>query len=198
MVDENGEQLGILPTREAYSIAQERGLDLVEVAPNERPPVCRIMDFGKFKYEQKKKAQESRKKQHTLQVKEIRLRPKTDPHDIEIKTRRAYGFLADGHKVQVAMNFRGREMAHRDRGFAIMKSVAESLSDVCKVERLPAMDGRRMIMILMRKPGWSGPKKPKPDGKPTSGGNEKPAPAPKPAVAESPSESAGSDGNPSS
>ena len=150
-MDQAGEVLGIIPTSEAQQIATDAGLDLVEVAPNVRPPVCRIMDYGKFKYEQKKR-QAKNTKQHQVQVKEIRLRPKTGEHDIQFKVKRAKAFLEHKHKVKVVVLFRGRENAHHERGREILLNIIESLEDVSKVEKQPSMDsGRTMSAILAPK-----------------------------------------------
>jgi translation initiation factor IF-3 len=121
---------------------------LVEVAPNANPPVCKVIDFGKFMYEKKKKEKEAKKKQHTIQVKELRFRPQTDDHDLEFKTRHAREFLEDGDKVKATVQFRGRDMLYTDQGKDLLKDLAEELSDVSKVESPPTMEGRRMIMIL--------------------------------------------------
>lgn len=145
VIDENGDQLGVLDTRVAVQRARDAGLDLVEVAPNERPPVCRIMDYGKFKYDQKKKG---KKHGHEQQLKEVRMRPKTDDNDRAIKLNKALKFLSKGHKVQFTMQFRGRERAHRDIGREIFLKVIEDLEPFVKVERPPSMDGRHMIIIL--------------------------------------------------
>jgi len=143
--------LGVIPTEEAQSLASEAGLDLVEVASTERPPVCRIMDFGKFKYEQKKKLSKNQK-QHQVQVKEIRLRPKTGDHDIEFKVKRARQFLEHRDKVKVNVQFRGRENAHRDRGRELLEQIMTSLEDIAKVEKTPGMEsGRNMTMVLAPK-----------------------------------------------
>ncbi len=144
----------MLPTDEALRRAREAGLDLVEVAPTERPPVCRIMDYGKWKYQQKKK----HKKHHEQQLKEVRMSPKTDDHDREIKMNRAKEFLADGDKVQFTMIFRGRERFHQDRGYSIFGEIVEQLSQVAKVERPARTEGRRMTMVLA--PDKSGGTKP--------------------------------------
>lgn len=121
---------------------------MVEVAPNANPPVCKVIDFGKFMYEKKKKEKEAKKKQHTIQVKELRFRPQTDDHDLEFKTRHAREFLEDGDKVKATVQFRGRDMLYTDQGKDLLKDLAEELSDVSKVESPPTMEGRRMIMIL--------------------------------------------------
>jgi translation initiation factor IF-3 len=121
---------------------------LVEVAPNANPPVCKVIDFGKYMYEKKKKEKEAKKKQHTIQVKELRFRPQTDDHDLEFKTRHAREFLEDGDKVKATVQFRGRDMLYTDQGKELLQNLAEELSDVSKVESAPAMEGRRMIMVL--------------------------------------------------
>lgn len=148
LIDDEGEQHGIVPTEQAGAMARERGLDLVEISPTANPPVCRIMDYGKFKYEQKKKASASKKKQHNVSVKEIRVRPKTGQNDIEVKMRRARGFLEDGDKVQITVLFRGREVVHKDLAIEKLHWLAQELQDVGKVERPPRMEGRRMHMIM--------------------------------------------------
>jgi translation initiation factor IF-3 len=151
VVGANGEVLGILATAEAQKMAVEAGLDLVEVAPNVRPPVCKIMDFGKFKYEQKRKQTKSTK-QHQQQLKEIRLRPKTGEHDIGFKVKQARTFLEDGDKVKVNVLFRGRENAHHEKGREILTQVISALEDISKVEALPRMDsGRSMSCVLTPK-----------------------------------------------
>jgi translation initiation factor IF-3 len=123
-------------------------MDLVEVAPNAKPPVCKVIDFGKFMYEKKKKEKEAKKKQHTIQVKELRFRPTTDDHDLEFKTRHAREFLEGGDKVKATVQFRGRDMLYTEQGEELLKNLAEELSDVSKIESNPTMEGRRMIMIL--------------------------------------------------
>lgn len=148
VIDQNNEQIGIVSTMEALSMARESGLDLVEVAPNSSPPVCRIMDFGKMKYEQKKKDHKARQKQHQISIKEVRLRPKIDTHDRNFKLKRAREFLTKGHKVQFTMLFRGREMAHLDLAMGIMTGIVEELQDIGKVEMAARQQGRRMTMIL--------------------------------------------------
>ena len=134
---------------EAYAMAQAQGLDLVEIAPSARPPVCKIMDFGKFQYEQKKKERESRKKQHQTQLKEVRFRPRTDTHDFEFKTKHALEFLTEGNKVRAFVMFRGREVIHQDQGRALLDRFTEALKEVATVDQEPRMEGRRrMTMIL--------------------------------------------------
>jgi translation initiation factor IF-3 len=151
LIDENGAQVGVVETAEALKRAEEAGLDLVEVSPDGEPPVCRIMDYGKFKYKQKKKVHQSKTKQHVTQIKELRLHPKTDKHDIEIKIAHARGFLAKKDKVMVNMLFKGREMAHIEIAKEKMAFFAQQLEDVGKLERPPLMEGRRMHMVLAPK-----------------------------------------------
>ena len=147
VVNHNGDMLGVIPTADALTLARETGLDLVEVAPNERPPVCRIMDFGKFKYQQKKK--QSVKPPHQMQIKEIRLRPKTGDHDIEFKVKRARDFLSHKDKVKINVLFRGRENAHHERGREVLDEVIAQLQDVAKVEKPPGMDGGRSMSTVL-------------------------------------------------
>lgn len=153
LVDAEGEQVGIVSIDDARSAAAERGLDLVEVAPMARPPVVRIMDYGKYKYEQARKARESRKKQHQVKVKEIKLRPKIEEHDINFKAGHARRFLSEGNKVKLTMRFRGREMSHSELGAAVLKEFADELSDVGQVEEEAKMEGRNMTMVLAPKRG---------------------------------------------
>jgi translation initiation factor IF-3 len=141
----------VLPTRDALAKAQEAGLDLVEVAPTANPPVCRIMDFGKYKYEQAKRERSAHKKSKTSEIKGMRLSPKIGEHDLQVKTRAVTGFLREGDKVRVSMWFRGREMAHPNLGEQILRRMAQQLADVAVVERPPVMEGRNMIMILAPK-----------------------------------------------
>ena len=143
--------MGVVPTAEALERARAADLDLVEVAPTAKPPVCRIMDYGKYKYEQKKKEQASKKKQHQSQVKEVRVRPKIAEHDIQVKVRKARKFLEDGDKVQINCLFRGREMAHKEVALQVMNHVFEYLQDIARVEREPHMEGRRMVMLVSKK-----------------------------------------------
>jgi translation initiation factor IF-3 len=151
LVDEDGEQIGIVPIEEARRVAEERGLDLVEVAPLARPPVVRIMDYGKYKYEQARKARESRKKQHQVKVKEIKLRPKIEEHDLNFKAGHARRFLGEGNKVRLTMRFRGREMTHTELGAEVLQRFAELLSDVGRVEEPPQLEGRNMTMLMAPK-----------------------------------------------
>jgi translation initiation factor IF-3 len=150
VVDQNGVMLGVIPTTEALETARNSGMDLVEVAPDERPPVCRIMDFGKFKYEQKRKLTKNNK-QHHVQIKEIRLRPKTETHDIETKAKQARGFLEGKDKVKVTVMFRGRENAHQDRGRDMLTQFIAMLEDIAKMEKNPIMEGRNLTALLIPK-----------------------------------------------
>ncbi|HAN95553.1 MAG: translation initiation factor IF-3 [Limnochordia bacterium] len=148
VVDTNGEQLGIMSVREALNIAADRGLDLVEVAPNARPPVCRIMDYGKHRYEQSKRDKAAKKKQKIVNVKEIRMSPKIDEHDFEVKLRAADRFLKAGDKVKVAVRFRGREIVHADLAKTKLENLAAQLREIAVVERPPKLEGRQMIAVL--------------------------------------------------
>ena len=151
VIDDEGKQLGVIDTADALALANHKGLDLVEIAPEQRPPVCRIMDFGKYKYEQKKKEQASKKKQHQVKVKEVRVRPKIGNHDVQVKVRRARRFLEDGDKVQVNCLFRGREMAHKEVANQVLDQVFGQLEDIAKIEIPPHMEGRRMVMLISKK-----------------------------------------------
>ena len=151
LIAPDGEQIGVVSTKEALQKAEGFGLDLVEVAPNSKPPVCRIMDFGKYKYEQSKKEKISKKKQHVITVKEIRLRPRTDEHDLETKLRHSRKFLEQRNKVKITILFKGREMAYQDFGTELMQRIIKSLEDISKVEAEPKMEGRRMVMVLTTK-----------------------------------------------
>ena len=148
VIDEEGSQVGILPTRDALEMARSRGLDLVEVAPNAIPPVCRLMDYGKFRYEQSRRERESRKHQHVVELKELRLQPKIDDHDVETKRRQAMRFLETGDKVKFTVRFRGREMAHPEIGRQILDQLAESLRPFGTLEQPPRMEGRTMTMQI--------------------------------------------------
>ena len=151
VIGPEGEQLGILPTADALKKAQEVGYDLVEVAPTSQPPVCRIMDYGKYKYELSKKDHQSRRHQKSTQVKEIKLRPRTDKHDLEIKVRQIKEFLLEGNKTKVTVTFRGREMANQELGRAVMTSVVEQVTETGTIEYQPRMEGRSLIMIVAPK-----------------------------------------------
>lgn len=148
VIGPEGEQMGVLTKQDALAAAEEVGLDLVEVAPNADPPVCRIMDFGKFKYQQSKKAQIAKKKQKIIQVKEIKIRPKTDHHDLETKAKHARRFLVEGNKLKVTVRFRGREIVHPERGEIILGKLMELIEDIGTVESRPKMEGRTMVMVV--------------------------------------------------
>ncbi|MEK9612040.1 MAG: translation initiation factor IF-3 [Alphaproteobacteria bacterium] len=150
-IDPDGEQLGVLDTREAISKAEDFGLDLVEVQPNVDPPVCKILDYGKYKYEAQKRANEARKKQKIIEVKEIKLRPNIDEHDYQVKMRNVVKFLSGGDKVKVTLRFRGREMAHQELGANVLTRVREETEEIAKIEAMPKMEGRQMIMVLAPK-----------------------------------------------
>ncbi|TET94089.1 MAG: translation initiation factor IF-3 [Candidatus Zixiibacteriota bacterium] len=152
LIGPDGEQIGILPVSEALDRAESLGLDLVEVAPKSRPPVCRILDYGKFKYELSKRDKAAKKKQHSFQMKEMRYRPKIDDHDFEFKTRHVRTFVESGSKVKVFVLFRGREMAYTEYGKKILERVAQELSDISSVEMAPKLDGRKMTMVLAPTP----------------------------------------------
>lgn len=151
VIGAEGQQVGILPTDEALAIAAEQGLDLVEVAPNAEPPVCRVMDYGKYKYEQQKKQQEARKKQTIVQIKEIKVRPKTDEHDFNTKVKHIRRFLEDGDRCKVTVFFRGREIVHKDRGEMILTRVVQAVEDIAKVEQEPRAEGRTLFLLLAPK-----------------------------------------------
>ena len=148
VVDDEGNQVGIIAVSEALKMARDRELDLVEVAPNARPPVCRIMDYGKYKYEQSKKARKARQAAHTIKVKTIQFRPKTDDHDYQFKKKHIVTFLEAGNKVKIVMRFRGREMAHQNLGRELLHRVAEDVKEIGKIENIPKMEGRQMSMIV--------------------------------------------------
>jgi len=148
VISAEGEQLGILPIEQALALAQQGELDLVEVAPNERPPVCRIMDFGKFKYQQSKRSQEAKKRQKVIQTKEVKLRPKTEEHDFQFKMRHARRFLEEGDKVKVSLLFRGREMDHMDLGQRMLNRVIEDLKEIAAIEQYPKQEGQTMTLVL--------------------------------------------------
>jgi translation initiation factor IF-3 len=147
------EQLGVLPTHEALRLAEERGLDLVEISPRAFPPVCKIMDYGKYKYEEAKKKQQARKRASTVETKEIKFRPKTEGHDMAFKVKHVRRFLEGGNKVRLAVVFRGREITHPKTGMNVLNNVVEMCSDIASVEATPNMEGRRMIMVIAPKPG---------------------------------------------
>ena len=151
MIDFEGKQLGIMTIQDALRQASEAGLDLVEVAPNSSPPVCRIMDYGKFRYQQSKKMQVARKHQAVLQLKEIRLRPKTEEHDLQVKLRHIRKFLEENNKVKITMMFRGREIAYAEIGRKIMEGLIQELGDIGNVDQQPKLEGRNMVMIVAPK-----------------------------------------------
>ena len=151
VIDQDGGQLGVLAVEEALALAQERGLDLVEVAATARPPVVKIMDYGKYKFEEAKAARAAKKKQHIIHIKEVKYRPGIDDHDFDFKTRHAREFLQEGNKVKVTMMFRGRQMARPDMGKAVLDRVAEALADVGKIEFEAKLEGRNMTMVLAPK-----------------------------------------------
>lgn len=148
VIDEDGEQIGVIPTRDALEMARERGLDLVEVAPNAIPPVCRLMDYGRFRYEQSRKERDSRRNQHVVDLKELRIQPKIGGHDLETKGRQAAKFLDAGDKVKFTVRFRGREMAHPEIGRGLLEELITMLQDHSTVEQSPRMEGRTMTMHL--------------------------------------------------
>jgi translation initiation factor IF-3 len=170
LIDEEGNQVGIVALRDAQQMAEERGFDLVEVAPNAVPPVCRIMDYGKFRYEQSKKEREARKHQKQFELKEVRLKPKTDDHDIDVKAKQARKFLLAGDKVKFTLRFRGREIFHPDIGLEMLERMAEDLRDVAVVEQKPLMEGRVLSLLLA------------PGAKARQQGSKSASPAPKPAT----------------
>jgi translation initiation factor IF-3 len=147
VIDDNG-QLGVMSSADALKLARQRGLDLIEIVPNSTPPVCKVMDFGKFKYEQTKRDKMQRKHQHVSQLKELRFHPNTDTHDFEFKVRHARKFLEEGHKVKAAVRFKGRAITYTEQGETLLKRLAEQLSDVGKVDEVPKLEGRSMIMIF--------------------------------------------------
>lgn len=153
LIGENGEQLGVVPTHEALRMARDRGLDLMEVSPNSNPPVCKILDYGKFKYEKKKKEHEAKKKQTVIKVKEIQLRPQTDQHDLDYKFRAVKDFLEEGDKAKVTVMFRGREVAYADQGYKMLSQLAEMVKDIAVIEATPKLEGKKLIMILAPRPG---------------------------------------------
>ncbi|MGH1376031.1 MAG: translation initiation factor IF-3 [Alphaproteobacteria bacterium] len=152
LVDAEGEMQGIVETSKAIEMAEDVGLDLVELSPNAEPPLCKILDYGKYKYEQQKKANQARKNQKTVEVKEVKMSPRIEKNDYDVKMRNAKRFLSDGNKVKVSMRFRGREMAHQDIGRELFSKMCEELEELCVIELHPKFEGRQMIMILGPKP----------------------------------------------
>ncbi|MEE4292572.1 MAG: translation initiation factor IF-3 [Xanthomonadales bacterium] len=151
VIDADGEQAGIMGIREALQMSEDQGLDLVEIAPNGDPPVCRVMDYGKYRFEAAKKAQQAKKKQKVTQVKEVKFRPGTEEADYQVKMRNVHRFLDEGNKVKLTLRFRGREMAHRELGAAMLKRVETELADEITVEQYPRMEGRQMVMMIAPK-----------------------------------------------
>lgn len=151
LIDQHGEMQGVLTAREALIRAYDVGLDLVEISPNAVPPVCKILDYGKYKYEQQKKANEARKKQKVVEIKEIKVRPNIDDHDYDVKMRQMKSFISEGDKVKVTLRFRGREMAHQDLGAKVLQRIRDELTETTKVEQFPRMENRQMIMVLAPK-----------------------------------------------
>ena len=155
LIDEKGGQVGVVPTFEALQMARDRGLDLMEVSPNASPPVCKICDYGKFKYEKKKKEHQAKKKQTVIKVKEIQLRPQTEEHDLEYKFRNVRQFLLDGDKAKITIMFRGRDITYVDQGFKMMKQLTELVNDIAIVEAYPKLEGKKLIIVLAPSPGGS-------------------------------------------
>ncbi|HEY4254579.1 MAG TPA: translation initiation factor IF-3 [Roseomonas sp.] len=151
LIDKDGEMLGVMTAREALMRAYDVGLDLLEISPNAVPPVCKILDYGKYKYEQQKKANEARKKQKVVEIKEIKVRPNIDDHDYETKMKQMKGFITEGDKVKVTLRFRGREMAHQDLGVKVLERIRTDLGEIIKVEQMPRLENRQMIMVLSPK-----------------------------------------------
>ena len=148
LIDHTGVNRGAVPTSDAIAMARENGLDLVEISPNNNPPVAKIMDYGKYRFQEQKKAAEARKKQKTVEVEEIKLRPGIDKHDYEVKLRAMQRFFEEGDKVKVTLRFRGREMAHQERGMELLQRVQADFETVAKVEQLPKLEGRQMMMVM--------------------------------------------------
>ncbi len=193
MIGDDGEQLGVMPTFEAQRLAESKMLDLVEVSPKAVPPVCRIMDYGKFKYEQSKKTAQARKHATVIEIKEIKFRPKTDDHDFDFKVRHIRRFLEEGNKVRLVIAFRGREIVHPETGKAVLDRVVRVTSDMAHVEQMPLMEGRRMLMVVSPRAAFRpvsapAPMTPRPAaalgqvGAPSGGGDLRPAAPPAPAA----------------
>ena len=151
LIDENGEMQGVLSIRDALYKAYQAGMDLLEISPNAVPPVCKITDYGKFKYEQQKKTNEARKKQKIVEIKEVKVRPNIDDHDYDVKMRQAKGFIGEGDKVKVTLRFRGREMAHQELGVKLLERIRNDMAEIVKVESMPRLENRQMIMVLAPK-----------------------------------------------
>jgi translation initiation factor IF-3 len=178
VIGAQGEQLGILTIEAALAAAQETGFDLVEISPTAKPPVCKIMDYGKFKYDEKKRAAQAKKKQFIVQVKEVKLRPKTDDHDYDFKVRNVRRFLEEGNKAKLTLMFRGREIVHKDIGQKVLMRVVDDLKDLAIVEQTARMEGRQMFMILAPNPKYKPPKEAKPAGASTAAKPPAAKPAP--------------------
>lgn len=148
LIDENGNMVGVVPALEGLKLAEQAGLDLVEISPGASPPVCKILDYGKYRYEAQKKAHEARKKQKVIQIKEIKLRPTIGEHDLDIKLRNTLGFLEEGDKVRITLRFRGREMDHQELGMQVLNRVQETLKDNAKIEQSPRIEGRQIVMMV--------------------------------------------------
>jgi translation initiation factor IF-3 len=190
VIGADGAQVGVIPTHEALRLAEELGLELVEVNPRAAPPVCKIMDFGKFKYETSKKEKSSRRHQSTIVLKEIRLRPKTDKHDLDFKVKHIRDFLSEGNKCKLVIVFRGREIVHPETGQAMLDRVVKTVADIAMIEQRPMMEGRRMVMIIGPRVGVI-----RPNPVPASPGPAKPASAPAPSgTASSPTGAGGAGG----
>jgi translation initiation factor IF-3 len=151
LIDQDGEMIGVMSARDALLRAYDLGMDLLEISPNAVPPVCKITDYGKYKYEQQKKANEARKRQKVVEIKEIKVRPNIDDHDYDVKMRAAKSFIEEGDKVKVTLRFRGREMAHQDLGVKVLERIRSELVELAKVEQMPRLENRQMIMVLAPK-----------------------------------------------
>ncbi|MEA2640175.1 MAG: translation initiation factor [Chloroflexota bacterium] len=183
MIGAEGEQLGVVSTHEALQIARERGLDLVEVAPTAVPPVCRLLEYGRFKYEQEKKDRDARKNQKIVLMKEIRVRPKTDTHDLEVSAKRIEKFIEAGDRVKVTLRFRGREIAHPALGRQVLEELAERVKDIATYERMPLMEGNTMTMVLTKAKPATGAAREGAPGAPVPGAPPAPVGAPAPGAA---------------
>jgi translation initiation factor IF-3 len=151
LIGAEGENIGVVTPERGMELAEQAGLDLVEISPNAEPPVCKIMDFGKYKYETQKREAEARKKQKIIEIKEIKFRPGTDTHDYDVKMRSVMKFLEEGDKVKITLRFRGREMAHQELGLQLLHRVADDVAEVAKVENMPKLEGRQMVMMIAPK-----------------------------------------------
>jgi len=191
VIGDDGTQLGILPTPEALKQAEAAGMDLVEISPRAVPPVCRIMDYGKFKFEEAKKTRQAKRKQTVIEIKEIKFRPKTDTHDYDFKLNHIRRFLQEGNKVRMVVQFRGREIVHPQTGRAMLESVSKDVADLAMVEQVPLMDGRRMVMVVAPRPAGMKPAAPRPapaPGAPSPSAGASPAPQPGAPVSAAPAQ----------